>query len=318
MLVVPSAATSTRVSPAQIREAYSPETLDVFPTYVLSPDVSFYVPTTSVVSPALTVDTEFLSPGSPASMANLLAGDSSLMDRDQDLPLLPLPLLPLPDNFGLLQDTTLGLDAISVAGLSPPDTGELVVPASADLSREGPCDVHVGTSDTGDVPLISDGLLGCPYRMTSYDSAEVADVDPAYGLQLHHPRFLVYVGALESARLLIRAPGHWVRTMEWEEESVTAALQLQHDAGLITSNLQVLGQFVTILNWMSSEAMRLAFGKEVFPSDAMQAVSPAPRVHRAAHYMTAMGLWQPGAPGPLPISSCNNCMRYREWECFPD
>ena len=34
---------------------------------------------------------------------------------------------------------------------------------------------------TGDVPLISDGLLGCPYRKTSYDRAEVADVDPAYG-----------------------------------------------------------------------------------------------------------------------------------------
>ena len=144
--------------------------------------------------------------------------------------------------------------------------------------------------DIGDIPLISDGLPGCPYRMTSYDRAEVADVDPAYGLQLHHPRFLEYVGAPELARLLTRALGHWVRMME-QEEAVTAALQLQHDAGLITSSLQVLGQFVTSLNRMSSEVMRLAFGKEVFPSDAVQAVSPAPRVHRAAYYMTAMGLW---------------------------
>ena len=79
------------------------------------------------------MDTEFLSPWGPASMANLLAGDSSLMDRDHGLSLLPLPLLPLPDNFGLLRDTALGLDAISVTGLSPPDTGALVVPASADL-----------------------------------------------------------------------------------------------------------------------------------------------------------------------------------------
>ena len=75
----------------------------------------------------------------------------------------------------------------------------------------------------GDVPLISDGLSGCPNRMTSNYRAEVADVDPAYGLQLHHPRFLEYVGAPESARLLTRAPGHWVRTME-REEVVTAAL----------------------------------------------------------------------------------------------
>ena len=137
-------------------------------------------------------------------MDNLLAGDSSLMDRDQDLPLLPLPLLPLPDHFGLLQDTALGLSSVSVVGMSQLDTGAPVVP------REGPFDVHDATSDTGDIPLISDGLPGCPYRMTSYDRAEVADVDPAYGLQLHHPRFLEYVGAPESARLLTRTPGHWI------------------------------------------------------------------------------------------------------------
>ena len=223
-------------------------------------------------------------------MDHLLTGDSSLMDRDQDLPLLPLSLLPLPDHFRLLQDTALGLSSISVIGLSQPDSGAPVVPASGDLSREGPFGVHGGTSDTGDVLLISDGLPGCPYHMTSYDRAEVADVDPAYGLHLHHPHFLEYVGAPESARLLTRAPGHWVKTMK-REEAVTAALQLQHDADLITSNLQVLGQFVTSLNQMSSEVMRHAFGKEVFPSDAVQAVSPAPRVHCAAHYMLAMGLW---------------------------
>ena len=149
--------------------------------------------------------------------------------------------------------------------------------------------------------------------MTSYERAEVADIDLASGLQLHHPRFLEYVGAPESARLLTRAPGHWVQTMD-REEAVTAALQLQHDVGLITSNLQVLGQFVTSLNRMSSEVMRLVFGKEVFPSDAVQANSPAPRIHRAAHYMAAMGLWQPlgglGAPGLLPVSSCNNFFQF--------
>ena len=134
----------------------------------------------------MTLDTEFLSPGDPESMDNLLAGDSSMMDRDQGLPLLPLPLLPLPDNFGLLQDTAPGLSSISVAGLSPPDTGAPVVPALADLSRERPFDVHGGTSDMGDVPLILDGLPGCPYHMTSHDRAEVADVDRAYGRPSRH------------------------------------------------------------------------------------------------------------------------------------
>ena len=158
--------------------------------------------------------------------------------------------------------------------------------------------------------MVSNSLPGCPYRMTSYDRAEVADVDPAYGLQLHHSRLLEYVGA---------PPGHWVRTME-REEAVMAALQLHHDVGLIMSNLQVLGQLVTSLNRMSSEVMRLAFSQEMFPSVAVQAISPSPRVHLADHYMAAMGLWRlpggPGAPRPVPVSSCNNCMKCME--CFPN
>ena len=51
----------------------------------------------------------------------------------------------------------------------------------------------------------------------------------------------------------------------------------------------------------------------------MQAVLPSPRVRRAAHYMAAMGLWRPpggpGAPGPVPSSTCGHCMRCAE--CFP-
>ena len=81
------------------------------------------------------------------------------------------------------------------------------------------------------------------------------------------------------------------------EDAVAAALQLQHDAGLMTSNLQVLGQFVTFLNRMSSEVMCLSFGPEVFPTEAVNVISPVPHAHRAAHYVSAMGLWRPsGAP----------------------
>ena len=239
--------------------------------------------------PVLPLDTEFF-----------LAGDLSLMDRAQDLSLLPIPLLPLPSNFGLLTDTALGQSSVS---------GTSVEPTAGDLSREGPFDVYGTTSNMGDISPISDGLPGCPYQMTSYDRAEVVDKDLVYGLQIHHPRFLEYVGVLETARLLTRALGHWVRTME-REEAVTAALQLQHDAGLITG-------FRTIR--MSSEVMRLAFGKEVFASEAVQAILSTPRVHCAAHYMSAMGLWRPrgpGAPWPVPISSCNNCMQCTDG--FPD
>ena len=98
------------------------------------------------------------------------------------------------------------------------------------------------------------------------------------------------------------------------EKTLAAALQLQHDAGLILSNIQVLGQFVTSLNRMASEVMHVAFGREPFPSEAVQ------YVRRAAHYMAAMGLRcppsSPGVPGPLPSSQRNKCMSCSD--CFPD
>ena len=50
------------------------------------------------------------------------------------------------------------------------------------------------------------------------------------------------------------------------EHAIAAALQLQRDAGLMTSNLQVLGQFATSLNRMSFEVLRLAIDPEIFPS----------------------------------------------------
>ena len=44
------------------------------------------------------------------------------------------------------------------------------------------------------------------------------------------------------------------------DEAVSTALQLEHDAGLMTTNLQVLSQFVTWLNRVSSDVIWLAFG----------------------------------------------------------
>ena len=47
---------------------------------------------------------------------------------------------------------------------------------------------------------------------------------------------------------------------------------------------------------------------------------PSYRVRRAAHDMTAMGLWWPpstqGIRGPLPAATCNACMSCSD--CFPD
>ena len=189
-----------------------------------------------------------------------------------------------------------------------------------DLSREGPFEVHQDSSRSGAAPRVLDSLQGCQYRMTSYDEDNnSSEFGPAYGIHLYDPRLLEYVGAPESARLLSHSPEYWLHHMG-REKTLSAALQLQHDAGLILSNLQVLQQFVTSLNWMSSEVMRVAFDREPFPSETVLTVAPAHRVRRTAHYMTAMRLWRPpstlGIHGPLPSSSCNACMSCAN--CFPD
>ena len=123
-----------------------------------------------------------------------------------------------------------------------------------------------------------------------------------------------YMGAPESSRLLGRTPVYWLEHMGCER---TAALRLHHDASLIMTNVQVMAQFVTSLNRTASEVMRVVYEKEPFPAEAVQYVTPARRVRRAAHYMAAMGMWRPTTgpvfPGPLPVSSCMSCE-----DCFPD
>ena len=112
---------------------------------------------------------------------------------------------------------------------------------------------------------------------------------------------------------------YWVQNMG-REKTLSATLQLQHDAGLILSNVQVLHQLVTALNWASSDVMQAVRGRQAFPTDTMQQVMPSYRVRRAAHYMTAMGLWRPPVVpeirGPLPLATCNACMSCSD--SFPD
>ena len=91
---------------------------------------------------------------------------------------------------------------------SDADGGRTGVP---DLSREGPFDVHQDRPHSGASPRLLDGMQGCQFRMTSYDEEHSGpDFTPAYGVQLHDPRLLEYVGAPEWARLLSHSPEYWV------------------------------------------------------------------------------------------------------------
>ena len=173
--------------------------------------------------------------------------------------------------------------------------------------------------DMEDSPLLATGLPGCPYRFTSHSGQAFSDGNPAFGLQLHHPRFLEFVGAPESARLLYRSPTFWVDQLG-EKHAMAAAVNLQRDAGIMLSNLQILSQFATSLHHMSSEIMVLGIGQMVFPKAEVTNLSPAPRAARVTKYMSAMGLWRPqtgpGDPGPVPASPCSTCMTCQY--CFPE
>ena len=127
---------------------------------------------------------------------------------------------------------------------------------------------------TEDSPLICNGLPGCPYRITSYTGTALSDAD------VDHPRFLEFIGAPESARLLNHSPSFWVDRLG-EECAMTAAVNLQRDAGLMMSNLQILAQFVTALHRMSSEMMSIDVGHVVFPTEdvAKLSMTPSSQIH---------------------------------------
>ena len=126
--------------------------------------------------------------------------------------------------------------------------------------------------DMDDSPLVTTGLPGCPYRIMSYAGPALADMNPAFGLQLNHMRFLEFIGAPESARLFYHSPSFWVDRLG-EECAMAAAVNLQRDAGLMLSNLQILLQFVTSLHRISSEMMSIGIGRVVFPTNEIADLS---------------------------------------------
>ena len=234
---------------------------------------------------------------------------------------LTLPVYTMPSGLALCCDSLLYRECWRRRRLLSRRGGPLSSDTAqiADISGEGPFDAFASPMDTEDSPLVTTGLPGCPYRITSYNGPPIADMNPAFGLQLHHPRFLDYIGVPESARLLYHSPKFWVYRLG-EEQAMATAINLQRDAGIMLSNLQILSQFVPSLHRMSSE-MSIGMGRVVFPAEEIADLSTAPGgAPRAAKYMAAMGLWRPqtgpGDPGPVPASSCNACMncRYR----FPE
>ena len=111
-----------------------------------------------------------------------------------DSTLLPAPLTPSRMVEGVVVPESV---LTSLAGGTDVAGGPQRLP---DLSLQGLFDVHQDRPVSGASPRVLDGMRGCQYRMTSYDQDSGGpDFSPAYGIQLHDPRLLEYVGAPESA-----------------------------------------------------------------------------------------------------------------------
>ena len=108
---------------------------------------------------------------------------------------LPVYSIPKHSSIGIDQSAVLTVYASGVSPDAIPwSTAEDII---RDIVREGPFDVVTTPMDTEDSPLINTSMPGCPYRMTSHTGTAMVDADTRYGLQLHHPRFLEFIGAPE-------------------------------------------------------------------------------------------------------------------------
>ena len=306
---------SAPLSPNRVRKGHSQDMPAEGSLFAVSPDTPGYsmrpagagVQSAVVSEPPPPNYVGFNNPffGTPIAFAQ--CQNTAGMDTTTTLPVYNIP-----------RDCSVGVDQSSVptiyaSGVTPDSipwsTAEDII---RDIAREGPFDPVTTPMDTEDSPLINASMPGCPFRMTSYTGPAMADADTSYGLQLHHPRFLEFIGAPESARLLNQSPSFWVDRLG-QDSAMAAAMNLQRDAGFMMTNLQILEQFVMSLHRMSAEMLSIGVDHAVFPVDEVDRLSVMPRAQRAAKYMSAMGLWRPpsgeSTPGPLPVSTCTSCMK---------
>ena len=253
---------SPSFSPKRVREGYSqnvPSEASLFSVSPLLPELVVW----STREGGATQPEGVLLPTMLNDFNDSVLGDPISYAIIEQLPAsetpLSLPVYPWPPNSAFMMDSVIQTVLAETSVADPP--------VMAEKAR-----------------MVKSGLPGCPYRFLESGGLPFTDGNPAYGLQLHHPRFLELVGAPESARLLDCAPSFWVEELG-NEGAMAAAATLQRDAGVMLSNLQLLSQFAMALNRMSFSMMALDLGRLLFPGAEVDALAPAPRAHRTAPYI---------------------------------
>ena len=182
------------------------------------------VPTSAATPVVISVTTEPVIPTMPPTLDDKRNDSSTGSVRQTDQAKV------------FVVDATEGVSRCSMCQAMCQDAQDI----GPDLTREGPFDACEGEPEPGQSPLVLNSMPGCQFRMTSYDERDNRDdLDPAYGIHLHDPRMMEYMGAPESAHLLDRSPEYWLEHMG-RDRAMSAALRLHHDASLIMTNVQVI------------------------------------------------------------------------------
>ena len=157
-------------------------------------------------------------------------------------------------------------------------------------------------------PLISDGLTGCPCRMTTYRENDIAGVDS----------FVLCTGAPSSVSGVCVRAGVCLVAGSFPGGVVKSHARPIHCVAIAEgrrANVIKPDGAAPICNRMSTEVLHSVFGQEFFPSGAVDNAALVPRVLRASTQMADMGLWHPPVGPGLDTEhqhkSCPGCSRCR-------
>ena len=114
---------------------------------------------------------------------------------------------------------------------------------------------------------------GCAFRNTTYRPSDYASPSGEFGIPLHHPRFLEWIGVPESAGLLEMGPGRWLHSLS-RDQAMDAAIQLHRDVYLMATNLDVL--VYLSLEGTASKMLELGLDSRGFPSAEVAAGALGP------------------------------------------
>ena len=167
-----TAESSAPISPNRVRSDCTSGTLDAGPVFDVSQDTAGFLlragdtarQALPICSPAPLGTTS----DCPPQLGEAVAFKLSRAVQGLDDPVMSFPVYPLPFGMVLMPVSCSSQTMLAPGVPSQQGRWSSAMPQTRDVSREAPFDTYCSPMDTGDCPLASMGLPGCPCRITSY------------------------------------------------------------------------------------------------------------------------------------------------------